>query len=126
MVKIPHFIEELCDFIFGLPYAGPCIPLLICGALSVAAINQFTLGYVLFALGGIWALGHWWISDPVKERRRLIGWHQKLSQVVVGRGDILLGIYCWMFFVGPFNKDGIREKSGSREIEHQVRNAPWG
>lgn len=64
--------REVLELVFGLPYAGPCIPLIICGAISVAALNQFAWGYTLFLLAGIWAAGHWWISDPVRERRRLL------------------------------------------------------
>jgi hypothetical protein len=63
--------KGLFDLIFGLSYAAIAIPLAICGALSVAALNQFALGYVLFAVAGVWALGHWCISDIVREKRRL-------------------------------------------------------
>jgi hypothetical protein len=64
--------NDLYELVFGLSYAAICIPLAIGGAISVAALSQFYLGYALFLLSGIWTIGHWLISEPVKERRRLL------------------------------------------------------
>jgi hypothetical protein len=39
-------------------------------AISVAAIQQFELGYILFLVAGAGMIGHWCVSEPIEERRR--------------------------------------------------------
>ncbi len=66
----PTNAQALAALIFGLPYAGVCIPACIGGAVSVAALSQFSMGYFLFTVAGIWAIGHWYFSDLTVAKRQ--------------------------------------------------------
>jgi hypothetical protein len=64
--------KDVYELLFGPSYAFFVISLAVGGAISVALASQFAWGYALFLLSGIWTVSHWLISEPVKERRRLL------------------------------------------------------
>jgi hypothetical protein len=65
-------LKKAALYVLRWNFFAVAAPAVLGGALAVVAIQQFTLGYILFGITGIWALGHWLISEWLAEKRRIV------------------------------------------------------
>ena|ERR1700731_1472792 len=64
--------HSLSGYLFDWSYASPYLFFALAGAISVVALNQFTLGYSLMTIAGIGLIAHWWRSERIVYLRGLL------------------------------------------------------
>jgi hypothetical protein len=72
MVNIPNDIRDAILYVLRWNFFGVAGGLVLAGAFSVMSFQQWNLASWLFALTWVWALGHFFTSDFLREKQRAI------------------------------------------------------